>query len=79
MKDFKLRMTREVVTIDEYFVTVQAETAEEAEAQGAEIACDMNSSCPDGTRDTGEMECRSWGVDRVEEAVSALPGEDDAL
>lgn len=79
MRKFQLRMTREVVTIDEYFVTVNAENEADAEAQGVEIACEMNSHCPDGVVDTGEMECRSWGVDRVDKAVSALPAETGAL
>lgn len=79
MKEFQLRMTREVVTIDEYFVTVRAENEADAEAQGVEMACEMNSDCPDGVQETGEMECRSWGVDRVEETVSPLPVEAGAL
>lgn len=79
MRDFELRMTRKVVTIDEYFVTVQAEDENDAEAKGEELAFEMNSDCPDGVVETNEVECQSWGVDRVRPAQTASPEKAPAL
>ena len=69
MIEFIVQYEREVVEEDSYAESIQAETLAAARAAAETAASDMNHECPDGVVSSGVVECRSWKVVDVRQAV----------
>lgn len=70
MPAFRTRFTREVVETEEWFETIDADTAEKAQQSADDRASAMDMHCPDGVRVLHGAEIERWEVASMHRGAS---------